>query len=555
MKTFEQLIEQDRNIKTNSTIIEKEKINEFLHELRSSLPCMGNIQDRFEARELLQYWANYLDKHYDEYPDITTTDSIQKNYHTEHTPQEPDANTYTSFLPKKKKCRKFLFLQGMATPFFKELSLAIKNQGHSVYRINFCGGDLLFSSRNIETWNFTLPLNELPSFFHEKNNEHSFTDIILFGDTRPVHRYILREVDKKTNINVHVYDEGYIRPNWITLEQIGVNGYSELLKKPTNFWKNRKNTKPANSEDIYSGTTLGIRLWHDIKYRIANAIASPYYHHYVTHRPYSALREYYGWIIRFSKLALYTAKKDNKIIKSIINNTPYYLLPLQLQSDPQVQVHSKFNSITSVISEVMHSFSKYAPKNTLLIIKRHPIDPEIIDYKNYSSKLSIVLGIQDRVVFIDSGHLPTLLSHTNGTIIVNSAIGTSALFYRSPLISLGTAIYDMPGLTFQDGLDRFWKEGKKPNKRQNEIFRELIIEATQLPGNFYSNKGRKILIEKSLETMHIKPVTQTSSHYENSVSQVDTNAAPLDLLEIKTIQFILRHTKQRDEQTNIGISF
>src|SRR6195952_2644661 len=38
----------------------------------------------------------------------------------------------------------FLFLQGLASPFFADLGLALKARGHNVRRINFSSGDWLF---------------------------------------------------------------------------------------------------------------------------------------------------------------------------------------------------------------------------------------------------------------------------------------------------------------------------------------------------------------------------------------------------------------------------
>ena len=38
----------------------------------------------------------------------------------------------------------FLFLQGIASPFFSDLGRALRARGHGVRRINFCSGDWLF---------------------------------------------------------------------------------------------------------------------------------------------------------------------------------------------------------------------------------------------------------------------------------------------------------------------------------------------------------------------------------------------------------------------------
>lgn len=417
--------------------------------------------------------------------------------------------------------RKFLFLQGMATPFFKEMANTLHHQGHEVFRVNFCGGDRLFSTKNGTTWDYTAPISELPEWLKQKHQSHQFTDVILFGDTRPIHRAAFQALEQ-SGVCIHVYEEGYLRPNWITLEQSGVNGYSDMLRKPRAFWQ-RKTLENTPAPGVFSGKTFGIRGWYDFCYRLANAVAYPYYRHYRTHRPYSAIREYLGWGRRFSKLKLWRERRDTKTIHRLLQKkTPYYLLPLQLHSDSQIQVHSRFKSIRSVISEVMHSFAKFAPPDTLLLIKNHPLDTGITNHERYSLDLAKVLGIHDRIVFLESGHLPTLLPKARGTVLVNSTVGTSALFHRSPLIALGTAIYDMPGLTFQDGLDRFWAEAKQPDRRQYQIFKQLVIEHTQIAGNFYSRQGRQATINGSIEAMGL----ETSGSTTTSTTMVTSSTAP-----------------------------
>ncbi|CAA6824918.1 MAG: Capsular polysaccharide export system protein KpsS, partial [uncultured Thiotrichaceae bacterium] len=131
--------------------------------------------------------------------------------------------------------RNFLFLQGVATPFFKELSSAIRQEGHQTYRVNFCGGDSLFSGRK-NVWRYNKPLDEFPLWLAEKHQQHQFTDVVLFGDTRPLHK-AAKKFLRDQNIRIYVFEEGYLRPYWITLEQDGVNGHSRLMEKPLDFWK------------------------------------------------------------------------------------------------------------------------------------------------------------------------------------------------------------------------------------------------------------------------------------------------------------------------------
>lgn len=418
--------------------------------------------------------------------------------------------------------RKFLFLQGVATPFFRKLGEAIQENGYEVFRVNFCGGDSWFSpSKN--TWRFNAPLEQLSTWLENKYHQHHFTDVILFGDTRPIHLQALPLL-KRLGLNIHVYEEGYFRPDWITLEQNGVNGYSALLNKDPEFWLQSQDEEPKIANKI--GKNFLPRAWHDICYRVANFVFSSAYPQYKTHRPFKAYREYLGWAQRMPANKLWRERYEQTKIQELIKSKrDYYLLPLQLDSDAQIRVHSPFTSVQQVIVTVMASFAKYAPAASILVIKNHPLDTGLLKHRKKVKQLAKNLGISERVLFLETGHLPTLLHHTKGTVLVNSTTGTSALHHGSPTIALGTALFDIHGLTFQEGLDRFWTEGQAADPILFSHFRQRIIQETQINGDFYSAKGMKLAIRGSLAAMAISPQTaKTTLTIQPSPSKVSTPA-------------------------------
>ena len=84
-------------------------------------------------------------------------------------------------------------------------------------------------------------------------------------------------------------------------------------------------------------------------------------------------------------------------------------------------------------------------------------------------------------------NLPTLLTHARGVVVINSTVGLSALHHQTPTITLGKAIYDMPGLTFQGDLRHFWTEAQQqiPDLELYWKFRNHVVDQTQLNGSFY----------------------------------------------------------------------
>ena len=398
--------------------------------------------------------------------------------------------------------RSFLLLQGVATPFFSELGKALEKSGHRVLRINFSGGDL-FSGRyfsiGLKHINFRGKPDELADFYQQVFAQHQITDVLLFGDTRPVHQAAIKHC-QANNIRLYVYEEGYLRPNWVTLDKGGVNAYSSLPKDPDWYLHYAAKHKLGKPKNINVGGSLAIRAWHDIRYHFSNLLLHYYFPYYESHRPERALKEYWGWFKRFPMLWLYLNKQSKKkVAKLLKDDSPFYLLPLQLDADSQIRVHSPFKNLTEVIQTTMASFASHAPAESRLVIKIHPLDPWFTDFaaliKQQAEKWQID---PQRLVYLESGDLNALLDKAKGTVLVNSTVGTSALARGCPVIALGEAIYDMPELTFQGSLDQFWCEAQPPNKAVFDAFRSSIIDLCQINGCFYYRKGIKHVVRGSL---------------------------------------------------------
>ena len=83
-------------------------------------------------------------------------------------------------------------------------------------------------------------------------------------------------------------------------------------------------------------------------------------------------------------------------------------------------------------------------------------------------------------------HLPTCLKNAIGTITINSTVGLSSLYHKTPTITLGKALYDIEGLTCKGmHLNDFWRGYKAPDTFLYKEFRWYLIQETQLNGSFY----------------------------------------------------------------------
>src|SRR5215469_14628981 len=163
--------------------------------------------------------------------------------------------------------RGFLFLQGIATRFFERLGRALRARGHAVHRVNFNGGDRAFWHLSGAV-DFCGREHEWPEFLDRLIIERSISDIILFGDCRPLHRAAIR-VAQSRGMRVYVVEEGYLRPDWITFEEGGVNGFSSLPREPA-WFREQARLLPPWRDPPEVGGSFRRRALEDIAYNVAS---------------------------------------------------------------------------------------------------------------------------------------------------------------------------------------------------------------------------------------------------------------------------------------------
>ena len=387
--------------------------------------------------------------------------------------------------------RGFLFLQGLASPLFTRLGDRLREQGHQVFRVNFCAGDTAFWGRR-PAWNYRGPLEELGGFLGSRFCAHRITDVILFGDHRPIHRSAI-EVARNHGARIHVFEEGYVRPNWITVERNGTNALSRLPRDPRWYLEvNRALPHHGDGHPVHIPMT--VRAGQDMAYRIFNALNPVSFPGYRTHRPYVAPVEYAGWSRRFAGLPV-VERADSRLIRRILaRKSRYFLLPLQLNGDAQIVHHSPFRDVGEVVERVLSSFATHAPRDAEIIVKNHPLDTGLAGYRRQIARLRKTLGLHERAHFIETGHLPTLLDHARGTVVVNSTVGMSSLLHGCPTKTLAKPIYDMPGLTFGGSIEDFWNEPVPPDPDLYLAFRNTVIHATQVNGDFFTREGVELAV-------------------------------------------------------------
>ena len=338
-----------------------------------------------------------------------------------------------------------------------QLATAMRGRGMKVERINICAGDRVDWPE--PATDFRGRFRDWPVFFDNFLREHQITDILLFGDCRPYH-VSARGVAALRGVRTYVLEEGYLRPHWMTLELDGVNGHSRLARNKDWLIEQARALppEPYPAADHCRFPPPGARH-RSALYRCARGPLGLSASIARTGQG-SALMEAAGWGWKYLVRGLRKRQAD-EVLQQLRRQA---LLPLPVAalgrlSDPQslaLPGHAGGRAY------VLESFARHAPEEAHLLIKAHPFDTSLFNWRQFIDRRARRLGIRDRVHFIDGGDLEQLAAETTGMVCVNSTSATLALAAGSPVCTLGEAIYKIPGLTFARHLDEFWTDPTPP---------------------------------------------------------------------------------------------
>ena len=377
--------------------------------------------------------------------------------------------------------------------FFKKLDRCFRERGARTFRIGFNMGDRIFSYKDNYT-PFRATPEEWPEFVENYLLEKKIDKIFLFGDCRYYQR-VARDIAFRHGIDVYVFEEGYIRPHYITLEKFGVNGFSQLPRSADFYRRLPQGEIPATEHAKTSKTKMVLSA--TAYYAVSN-IFRYRYPHYVHHRDFSALKEAFYGIRGVLRKGLYkiTESRYPELIKNEISKK-YYFVPLQTHNDFQILQHSNYRSIEKFIIEVLESFARHAPKGTYLVFKHHPVDRGRRDYRGFIVDQAELLGVKERVYVFHDVYLPDCLRNAVGTVTINSTVGLTSIDYGIPTMVMGDAVYDIEGLTNKGiSLRKFWHRHKKPDRTLFLKYKRYIVEQTQLNGSFYGKMPAELCGKK-----------------------------------------------------------
>lgn len=372
--------------------------------------------------------------------------------------------------------RRFLIITAPFGPFAGRLADAIEARGGAVVRMIFNAGDLLSWRRpNGQVF------REGPDVWAAQSAELAagFSDLVIFGEGGP-YNHAAVALAKTGRARVWVLENGYFRPDWITLEQGGVNACSHLPRRRADYSEPVPETVPARSLGrILPYHVLNISLHHLVQVpgrllfpRYAPAYTAP------------AWLQCAGHIGRYLRGLVASPRACDA--EEIAARGAYFLVCLQREGDTQLLRYSRLPDNAAFLAQTMTSFARFAPAETRLVIKNHPLDPGLLDLRRVTRSLAVERGLASRVDFIDGGQLSDLCRKSRGLVVNNSSAALSALGFGTPVKVLGQAFFDFDGLTDQQPLDGFWTSPVAPDPDLFRRFRATVIARTQINGSFHA---------------------------------------------------------------------
>ncbi|MGB1853706.1 MAG: capsule biosynthesis protein CapA [Paracoccaceae bacterium] len=331
--------------------------------------------------------------------------------------------------------------------------------------------------------------------------EKQITDLVIYNDTRPFHKTAIQAAHAK-GINVHIFEEGYLRPYWITYERDGSNGNSKLMSLaqsavvPDHLIRDPDPVPaPCHWGDMRE------HIFYGAVYHWCILCANRQFPNFTSHREISIRKEFR---LHLKQLVFTPARIAARFWANLTlkcRTFPYHLILMQLQHDSAFQNHSPFKTNASFLELTLRSFANNAPPHHHLVIKAHPLEDGRSEIAYHLRRLGTKFGINRRIHYLPGGKLAHVLDPALSVVTVNSTAGQQALWRGIPVKTLGQAIYNHDKFISKQSLDAFFAHPKAPNLQAYKAFRNFLLQTSQIPGGFYSKAGRQQAIAQLAKKM------------------------------------------------------
>lgn len=392
-----------------------------------------------------------------------------------------DASDPAAENPRSKRA---ILLQGPVGPFFAQLQSCLEASGWNTVRVLFNGGDAHFHGAGREVSYFG-QMSKWQEWISGLLADYRPDVMLLFGDQRAVHRDAIAAA-RRHGVTVVCFEEGYLRPDYVTMEVGGNNACSALRA----FSPAHGPAQPPATPLKMPGNGFSYTARYAARYFTvmrASALQFPYYRH---HRSRGTVRESMMWMRNAARKWRHqksNLRKIHWIIEAL--DARYFLVALQVHDDLQLLQHSAGWSLERLISTSIASFARAAHPDHHLVFKGHPLDRGHSSSREFTLKTAKLFGVADRVHYVDDGSLGLLSRHARGMVTVNSTSAMVAFGHSKPVFACGESFYESMTANGADrseqALERFWRFTPQLDPQRWEAFRAHMISTTQLNGSFY----------------------------------------------------------------------
>lgn len=422
--------------------------------------------------------------------------------------------------------RKAILLQGPVGPFFGVLQSRLEAAGYETVRIVFNAGDALFRGAGRSLRYHGRPENW--SGWFAGFLEHFKADLVLaFGCQRKIHRQA-GLLARDRNVAFFCFEEGYLRPDYVTLEREGNNARS-----PLRGWSEADLAPgaPAAAPAPMPGNGFTWTALYAVKYFVAlrlGAIQFPYYQH---HRARSLLLDAALWTRSFVRKRVHfgsNLKKIHWIIEAL--DRKYFVVALQVHDDLQLRHHSAGWTIETLLQSAIASFARAAHGDHHLVVKGHPLDRGHSSARQTCRELAALHGVAGRVHFVDDGSLGLLTRHCRGMVTINSTSAMVAFGHDKPVFAAGESFYE--SLTANgsertsEALARFWRLTPQLRTARWKAFRAAMIAQSQINGSFYIPEEMQATARRVVERLDAALASPTHAQTEPAQTAHAQTAKP-----------------------------
>lgn len=380
-----------------------------------------------------------------------------------------------------------LLLQGPVGGFFGALARQAETAGNTVINVHFNLADRLSKSGG-EMIAYTGTEGEWERWLEALCQDRKPDVVLMFGDRRPVHVAACQVADR-LGIPLYSFEEGYLRPDFVTLERGGNNARSPLPRNPLAYGP----IFGPESKVIRVGSTFWGMTLAACAYFIALAAGKRLYPHYRHHRIRPLGSEAGNWLRNVAR-KLGAHNRDTRLQEWLVaeRSKAFFVVALQVHDDLQAVHHGAGWTQERLVENAILSFAAHAPPGTELVLRSHPYDRGHRSYDALVAKVAGAAGVAERVHLMQSGHGPTLLMHARGLVTVNSTMALSAMYHGCPVYALGDSFYRIPGLIAagegETGMAAFWREPGEIDANLYQAFAARLRSQVLINGSFYRRR-------------------------------------------------------------------